>query len=170
MPVQCRILVTGRIQTVRHAGPTWGTCAVTATTLAEVIDLLFKTIRRPNGSEHSMEEAARACTAWLAEHGGGTFSKQYLAQLRSGKADNPSVPLMEALAAFFDVDPGIWFLYSERSQEIQANLALALQLAGGINGAGIQAIAMRHGRLNAGDRAKIAEFIATLPKKNDSAG
>lgn len=142
---------------------------MTASTLADVIDLLFKTIRRPNGSEHSMEEAAKTCTEWLAERGGGTLSKQYLRLLRSGDKDNPSIKQMEALAAFFDVDPAIWSLHSERSRKIQEDLELALELIDAFSGAGVQAIAMRHGILNDTDRAKIIEFIRTLPRNGDTA-
>jgi hypothetical protein len=142
---------------------------VTASTLADVIDLLFTTIRRPNGSEHSMEEAAKACTEWLADRGGGTLSKQYLRLLRSGDKDNPSIKQMEALAVFFDVDPAIWSLHSERSRKIQKDLVLARKLIDSFSGAGLQAIAMRHGVLADIDRDAIVEFIGNLPSNDDTA-
>lgn len=138
-----------------------------ATTLAEVIDLLFDTIRRPDGSKHSMDEAAQFCTRWLTDHyGGGTFSKQHLRQLRSGELSDPTIRRMEALAAFFDTDPVIFALHSERSHEIQESLGLVREFADALDGAGIQALAMRHGRFTAGDRARIVEFLRALPKRD----
>lgn len=149
-----------------HGGPSLGVHAVAETTLADVIELLFDTIRRPDGSRHSMDDAAQFCTAWLADkYGGPAFSKQHLAQLRAGDQPDPTIRRMEALAAFFDVDPVIFALRSERSHEIRESLALVREYADVIDGAGIQALAMRHGRITAGDRSKIIEHLRALPKK-----
>lgn len=130
-----------------------------AFTLSEIVEKLFATVRRPNGSEHSMDEVARWCAKWLAERGGGTFSREYVRQLRYGIKTNPTKRHLEALAAFFDVDPAI-FLNTERSKQIQADLELAVA----IRDAGVSALAMRAVGLSPADRTKVLELIQTLQK------
>jgi len=135
-----------------------GACDVAeGTTLAETIDRLFKTIKRSPTQEHSMEEVARWCADWLAQRGGGTFSKEYVRQLRSGIATNPTKRHLEALAAFFDVDPAI-FLDSERSREFQAEL----DLVAAFRDKGVSALALRAANLTADERRRVAAFIQGL--------
>ncbi|NUS45450.1 MAG: XRE family transcriptional regulator [Mycobacteriaceae bacterium] len=127
-------------------------------TLAQTIDKLFKTIRRPDGREHSMESAAKACTVWLRERDQGrSFSKEYMRQLRSGIADNPTKSHLEALAAFFDVDPAI-FLSSEKSRQIQADL----ELLAAVRDSGVQALALRALSLTPAARAKVLEIMRNM--------
>lgn len=128
-----------------------------APALAAVIDKLFTTIKRPDGTEHSMEEVARWCVRWLAERGGGTLSKEYVRQLRYGIKTNPTKRHLEALAAFFDVDPAI-FLDSEHSRRIQRDLELAVA----IREAGVSALALRAAGLKPEDRAKVMELMKKL--------
>ncbi|TVT61962.1 XRE family transcriptional regulator [Amycolatopsis rhizosphaerae] len=136
-----------------------------APTLAAVIDKLFKTIKRPNGQEHSLEEVARWCAAWLRQRGEGTFSKEYLRQLRLGIKSNPTKRHLEAMAAFFQVDPAI-FLDSERSAEIQADLELAVA----IRDAGVSALAMRAVSLTPDARKQVIEFIKSLQNEGKTQG
>lgn len=129
-----------------------------ASTLAGIIDKLFKTIKRPNGREHSMEEVAKWCTVWLRERNQAkSFSKEYMRQLRSGLATNPTKGHLEALAAFFDVDPAI-FLDSEKSRQIQADL----ELVAALRDADVHAVALRALSLTPADRAQVMELMRTL--------
>lgn len=129
-----------------------------ATTLAEKIDLLFKTIKRPNGREHSMEEVANWCAAWLRDRNQArSFSKQYLSNLRLGKATNPTKSHLEALAAFFEVDAAI-FLDSEKSRRIQADL----ELVAALKEADVHSVALRALSLTPANRAKILTLAKQL--------
>lgn len=131
-------------------------------TLARTIDRLFKTIKRPDGREYSMESVAKSCTEWLRERNRGkSFSKEYMRQLRSGIADNPTKSHLEALAAFFDVDPAI-FLDSEKSRQIQADL----ELVGALRDSGVQAFALRALSLTPAARAEVLEVMRTLQTKH----
>lgn len=134
-----------------------------ALTLAAIIDKLFRTVRRASGKEHSMEEVARWCADWLRRRGeGGTFSKEYVRQLRSGVKTNPTKRHLESLAAFFEVDPAIFF-DSERSAEIQADLDLAVA----IRDAGVSALALRAVSLTPDDRQKVLELMQSLQNDKD---
>lgn len=110
--------------------------------LPEVIDGLFDTFRRPTGKEYSVAEVARWCAQWLAENrDGGTFSPEYVRQLRKGIKRNPTTHHLEALAAFFDVPPSIFF--GEEGERMYSDLKQAVAL----REAGVQDIAMRLARL-----------------------
>lgn len=127
-------------------------------TLAETIDGLFKTIKRPDGREHSMESAAKWCTDWLRRRNQGkSFSKEYVRQLRAGLADNPTKSHLEALAAFFEIDPAI-FLDSDKSRRIHADL----ELVAALREAGVHAVALRALGLTPTNRAQVLKFIRTL--------
>lgn len=105
-----------------------------------------------------MEEVARACAAWLQERGASkSFSKEYMRQLRSGKAANPTKSHLEALAAFFDVDPVIFF-DTERSRRIEADL----ELVAALRDAQVRTLALRALGLTAADRAQVLELISSL--------
>jgi transcriptional regulator with XRE-family HTH domain len=123
-----------------------------AGTLADRIDKLFKTIRRPNGREHSNEEVARACG----------FSKQYMGQLRRGESTNPTYQNLAALAAFFDVDVA-YFFNSERAERIRADL----ELAAAIRDANVSALALRAASLSPADREKVLAFMRSLVAGSD---
>lgn len=129
-----------------------------APTLAEIIDQLFKTIRRPNDREHSMEEVAKWGAAWLRERGQAkSFSKEYVRQLRAGIATNPTKSHLEALAAFFEVDPAIFF-DSEKSRQIQADL----ELVAALRKADVHSVALRALSLTPDHRAQVLELIDAL--------
>lgn len=129
-----------------------------APSLAETITRLFETIKRPDGRKYTVEEVADWCSSWLIERGqGGTFSKQYLSQLRTGVKLNPTKSHLEALAAAFDVDPAI-FLDSERSQKILDDLDLVLAL----KEADVQQIALRTVSLNPANRKQLIEILGKL--------
>jgi transcriptional regulator with XRE-family HTH domain len=110
-------------------------------TLAERINHLFDTIRRPDGSRHSNEEVAAAMRNDQSRAGAKglpQISAQYLWLLRRGDRDNPTKRHLEALARFFDVSPA-YFFDDEQSQAIASELALLKAL----REAGVQRLAAR---------------------------
>ncbi|UUV32074.1 XRE family transcriptional regulator [Amycolatopsis roodepoortensis] len=129
-----------------------------APTLAETIEKLFQTHTTPAGRELSLRHVANWCAKWLRERGfAKSFSYEYLRQLRNGEATNPTKGHLEALAAFFDVDPVI-FYGSEKAQQIQEDLDFALML----KAHGVRSLAMRATGLTPANRAKVQKQISTL--------
>lgn len=96
----------------------------TEPTLADKIDLLFRTVRKPDGSEYSYEAIARE----LRSDTGPTISAAYLWQLRKGNRDNPTKAHLEALAAFFGV-PASYFFDDEDSSAIAQQLELLARMS-----------------------------------------
>jgi transcriptional regulator with XRE-family HTH domain len=91
--------------------------------LADKLNWLFDTVRRPNGRKHTNKEVAEFCR----ERTGESFSPEYISQLRKGQRDNPTKRNLEALAAFFDVSPA-YFFDDEKSEQIRAQMDLATAL------------------------------------------
>lgn len=128
----------------------------TGGSLADKIDYLFRTIRRPDGTEHSMEEVARWCT----EQTGESFSKQYVSLLRKGQRVNPTKRHIEALARFFDV-PVEFFFDAARAAEIRANLDLAIAL----RNAGVRQVALRATTLDEIDLQEVLRLIEDIGRR-----
>ena len=103
-------------------------------TLAEKIDILFQTVRRPSRELFSNDEVATACR----EATGESFSATYLWQLRTGRRDNPTMRHLEALAQFFEV-PVAYFFDDDQSTAI----ARELELLGVLRDAGVRNVALR---------------------------
>jgi len=70
-------------------------------TLADRLDYLFRTVHPANRGPYSLREVAEAVTA-----DGEDISPQYIAFLKTGQRDNPTVKTITALAKFFGVPPG----------------------------------------------------------------
>lgn len=70
-------------------------------TLAEKLRHLFATTTKPDGTEFTPGE--------VQELTGGAITSSYLYKLLSGEAINPSMRKIQALADFFEVDPGFFF-------------------------------------------------------------
>lgn len=143
-------------------------------TLAEIIDYLFRTIRRGSrpeddrdvrwrgsgrnsGTEYSMEEVALWCRDWLQARGHETFSKEYLRQLRSGGKTNPSFVHIQALAAFFDA-PAEVFHHPEKRTEFMEQLDLLVLM----RERGVVGLALRAGELSEDNRRRIDADIERL--------
>lgn len=105
-----------------------------ARSLADKLNWLFETVRRPDGRKHTNKEVAEFCR----ERTGESFSPEYVSQLRKGQRDNPTKRNMEALAAFFDVSPA-YFFDDEKSEQIRAQMDLAAALRDG----DVRALALR---------------------------
>ncbi len=121
-------------------------------TLANKIDRLFQSIQ-PNGREYTNDEVARGCS----EQGGGTFSKTYVWQLRTGQRDNPTKRHLEALATFFGV-PASYFFDDETSERVESQLALAAAL----RNSDIRDIALRALSLDEAGRKSMARIISEI--------
>ena len=71
-------------------------------TVAQLVDSLFRTHRRPdNGREYTYKEV---CVAL-----GGDIEPSHLSKLRSGKIPNPGRETLLALCRFFKVSPTYFF-------------------------------------------------------------
>ena len=77
--------------------------------LADRLNELFRTVRRPGTSDFWNNETA----AWEISRSGPPVSAAYLSQLRTGKRLNPSARHLAALAGIFQVDMESFFPRSE---------------------------------------------------------
>ena len=74
--------------------------------VAERLTLLFERYRQPNGKKWTYRQVAE----WINERFGQDkeiISASYVFQLKSGSRPNPSQKMLEMVAAFFNVDPGV---------------------------------------------------------------
>jgi len=120
-------------------------------TLAEKIDLLFKTFRKPDGSQYTYQE--------VEEGTGKAVTGAYVWKLRTGKAENPSYKVLKVLSDFFEV-PVSFFFEEEVSEEYLQNLKLATQL----REASVQHIALRAGDLDEAGKRAVLEMIEYVRK------
>ncbi|MEU4218209.1 helix-turn-helix domain-containing protein [Actinoplanes sp. NPDC026623] len=116
--------------------------------LAQRIDKLFKTVK-PKGREFTYDEVAKGCEAI-----GGTFSKTYVWQLRSGLRENPTKRHLEALAAFFGVPVGYFF-----DDEAAARIDEQIELAIALRDASVRDIALRTMSMDEATRRSIAQIV-----------
>lgn len=87
--------------------------------LADKLNRLFVTIRRPDGREWTPDAVAAQITA-----GGEKISGIYVYMLKTGRKDNPTKRHLEALARFFGVDAAYFFDNGKSTEEIDAQLQL----------------------------------------------
>lgn len=74
---------------------------VASYTLADKLNKLFDTMRRPNEAPLSNQAAAEA----IKKKTGVSISTAYLWQLRNGMKDNPTLQHLQAIADMFGVPP-----------------------------------------------------------------
>ena len=122
--------------------------------LAQRIDKLFKAVR-PKGREYTYDEVAQGCEAT----GGGTFSKTYVWQLRTGQRDNPTKRHLEALAAFFGV-PASYFFDDDTAERVDSQLALAVAL----RDAAVRDIALRAMTMDEATRRSVAQIVREISR------
>lgn len=125
-------------------------------TLAEKIDILFQTVRRPNDEQFSHEEVARACR----EASGESFSAPYLWQLRTGRRTNPTKRHLEALAQFFQV-PASYFFDEDSSTAI----AKELELLAALRDAEVRSVALRAVNLSREGIGTISDMIDVIARR-----
>lgn len=70
-------------------------------TVADLINNLFRTHRRPDGREFTHREVSMSI--------GGVVEPSHLSKLRTGKIANPSRETLLALCNFFEVPPSYFF-------------------------------------------------------------
>lgn len=70
-------------------------------TVAELIEQLFKTHKRPDGREYTHKDVSVALN--------GAIDPSYLSKLRNGKITNPGRESLLALCRFFKVAPSYFF-------------------------------------------------------------
>ena len=128
--------------------------------LAEKIDTLFRTVRRPNRDMFSNDEVATACR----EATGESFSATYLWQLRTGRRDNPTMRHLEALAQFFEV-PVAYFFDDDQSSAI----ARELELLGVLRDAGVRNVALRALTLSPEGIDTLNDMIDVLVRREEKA-
>ena len=110
--------------------------SVSSEQLAGKLNYLFGKIHPPN-REFTNEEVA----AGILERKGMSISANYVGQLRSGRANNPSISVIEALADFFGVRPS-FFLDDRSTEETKAEIELRQILRD--NGLRSLALSARH--------------------------
>ena len=76
--------------------------------LADRLEKLFETARKPDGSRYTQTE--------VVEGTHGVLTRVYLWKLRTGRATNPGFQIIMALADFFQVDTN-YFTQSEADAE-----------------------------------------------------
>ena len=127
--------------------------------LAGRIDMLFRTVRRPDREPYSHEEVARACR----ESTGETFSATYLWQLRTGRRDNPTKRHLESLAQFFQVSPAYFF-----DEQQGAEIARELALLGALRDAGVRNMALRAVNLSSEGLDTVNDLIDAIARREAS--
>jgi transcriptional regulator with XRE-family HTH domain len=65
------------------------------------LNRLFEEKRKPDGSQYTQTEVVEGLK--------GILNRVYLWKLRTGRANNPGIHIISALAAFFGVDPSYFF-------------------------------------------------------------
>jgi transcriptional regulator with XRE-family HTH domain len=119
-------------------------------TLAERIEILFKTFRRRDGREHTYKDVEAGT--------GKAVTAPYVWKLRTGEAKNPSIRILRALSEFFGV-PMTYFV-EDTSEEELANLELAAQL----RDTGVARIALLARDLDEDGQRSILEMIDYVRK------
>ena len=119
--------------------------------LADRLDKLFRSVRRPDGREYSHREVSEAIT-----RAGEPISHSYIGQLRAGQKDNPTLRHMRALARFFGV-PVEYFTSTELAAEVNRELDLLVAL----KDLRVHAVALRHAVLPEAEHS-LAELTRTV--------
>jgi transcriptional regulator with XRE-family HTH domain len=120
-------------------------------TLAEKLDLLFRT-RHPAGrGEYTYEEVAEG----IKQLEGPMIAVTQLWQLRTGKQSNPRKSQIEALAAFFRVPVSYFFADDEETARLHARL----ELLAAMRNNDVEQIALRAADLSPESLRAIAQII-----------
>ncbi|AXH93570.1 helix-turn-helix domain-containing protein [Micromonospora aurantiaca] len=131
-------------------------------TLAQRLDNLFLSVRRPDGREYSHREVAEAVTA-----AGEPISHSYIGQLRAGDKDNPTIKHLRALARFFGV-PVEYFT----NEEIATDVDRELRMLTALKELQIKTVSLRRTLLPEAERslaelARIVEVIREIEMAQD---
>jgi len=133
--------------------------------VAQRLEYLFHTVRRPDQREFSNDEVAAAILRDQNE----TISSSYIWYLRTGQRDNPTFKHLNALATFFGV-PAAYFFDDNTTHRVEAELVLLTAM----NDAGVRDVALRAAGLSPASLrtiydviARVAELEGKAPKQHD---
>ncbi len=123
--------------------------------IARRLNRLFEVFHKPNEPPLSNAAAAAAIT----EKTGVSISAAYIWQLRTGKATNPSLGHLKALAEFFGIEPS-YLLDDDVDPKIESQLEL-LQL---LRDEGVRDLALRASGLTPGAIDSIRAMVDHVRK------
>lgn len=130
--------------------------------LADKLNRLFETTRPADKGPWSNWEVER----WLADRAvtdgdGLTISGNYLALLRNGQRDNPTMRNLQAIAKFFNIDPGYLLRDDEETEKTYADL----ELRAALDNANVRAIALRTHTLDPETQAWLVNTVMAMPPR-----
>ena len=107
--------------------------AAPATTMAELVNELFKLHRHPEGREYTHKEVEAGI---IRAAGRKLIDASYLSKLRTGRIKNPSAGAIEALCYFFPVEVNYFFpdlakFHHQSTRKLGNQVVLALRKRGG---------------------------------------
>lgn len=127
-------------------------------TLKEKINQAFMSLHPADRKPYSNREAAR----WLADTAGAgepTISENYIAMLRSGERDNPTVRHLQALARFFGISVTYFLEDGDTTEAIHSDL----QVVAAMRDAEVRNIAARAMDMDPAMRSWLSDMVTTLP-------
>lgn len=122
-------------------------------TVADKLEHLFRTVRKPDGREYTNDEAATL----IQRDQGAEISSSYIWYLRTGQRDNPTFKHLNALAKFFGVPPA-YFFDDDITEHVEAELALLTAM----KDAEVRDIALRAAGLSSASLRTISEIITRV--------
>ena len=123
---------------------------MTIKNLAQKLEYLFTQKVKPDGGHYTQEEVVAALKGSKGE-----ISRVYLWKLRTGKATNPSIEVVQALAIFFGVSPNYFFEQETASPTPGTRDEL------------VEAIALRAGKLDDEGKRTVLEMINYISQLKD---
>lgn len=121
-------------------------------TLADRINALFETFYAPGERPPSLDLVVQE-----VQERGGSISVGYLSELRTGKATNPRIDHLKALADYFGV-PLSYFTDDEHSRQIAEEMRLLRALRDN----DVRSLALRASYLDGETRAALSAIINTM--------
>ncbi len=126
-------------------------------TLADRINALFETFRAPGERPPSLDLVVQEVQAR-----GGSISVGYLSELRTGRATNPRIDHLKAIADYFGV-PLSYFTDDEHSRQIAEEMRLLRALRDN----DVRSLALRVATLDGETRAALSAIINTMTTSRD---
>jgi transcriptional regulator with XRE-family HTH domain len=128
--------------------------------LAAKLDHLFAVVRPPGGErEYTGKEVVAAVNA-----AGTDLSASHLSELRRGVKTNPTVRVLEGLAAFFGVRTAYLLDDPQAVEEVEAELELRRAMAD----ARVRELALRVADLAPHERAAMYRVLAEIVREHDA--
>lgn len=131
--------------------------------LAERINQAFETLHPADRGPYTNSEVAD----WFVNNGTvgePTISINYLAALRSGQRNNPTLRHLRALARFFEIPASYFIEDDEYADEMFADL----QFVAAMRDADVRHIAARAMDLDPSMRSWLRATVSGLPQRSDS--